>query len=160
MKKILMSIIGMAFMSLSTSAAAVTNAPMAMDVNATAVVSCTTTTSPLAFGNYSGAQVVASGGAGATCNAANHPFTMSFDQGANFNVTRRMADGAGNFMNYEIYTDSTRATVAGDGTYGTIVNTQTGTAGYLSRAVWGAIPAGQLTTPGIYTDVVNVTVTY
>jgi len=162
MKKILMSIISLAFMALSTSAMAAT-ANSTLNVSATGVITCTSTSTPISFGNYDGRGATGLGSAGASCNAAGVPVVISLNGGAHFDVatsTRRLANGT-NFLNYEIYGNVSRSSIFGDGTHGVPFSMTTNTIGHgANHAAYGIILAGQNVAVGAYTDIVDVTVTY
>ena len=86
-------------------------------------------------------------------------YTVAFGAGNNFlSGVRRMAGGSSEFIPYNLYLTSDRATVlAVDGTTASI--TGNGTPQTLN--VYGRIPAGSvLPTAGNYTDTVTLTVTY
>lgn len=78
---------------------------------------------------------------------------------------RKMASGA-NRLNYDLYTNSGRTTIWGDGSGGTGTVTDNITLVLLSYVyrtytVYGRIPGGQNTVPpGSYTDTVTITLTY
>ena len=95
------------------------------------------------------------------------------DAGLNYSGgTRRMTDGAGNFLNYEIWKQPGSAILFGD-TASTGLGTCAGThpAAGLTKSgvplanpyVWvfdGRIPAGQAIPEGAYTDTVLFTIFY
>jgi len=165
MKKILMSIISLAFMALSTSAMAATTAPAPLAVSATGVISCTSTSADIVFGTYDATvDKTASGSAGATCNAGAVALTISIDTGANYDTvgaTRRLINGS-NYLNYEIYQTSAQTTIFGDGTHGSTVSMNSGSTAphAASHTALGVLLAGQSLVAGAYSDTVNVTVTY
>jgi spore coat protein U-like protein len=76
-------------------------------------------------------------------------------------VTRTIANG-GNTLNYNLYRDSARSQVWGDGSGSTFTVTGTGS-GLLTAStltVYGDIAAAQDKPPGTYTSTITVTVTY
>ncbi|PNS09554.1 Csu type fimbrial protein [Solilutibacter silvestris] len=86
-------------------------------------------------------------------------WTAGLNNGINASgTTRRMTDGLGNFVTYELYRDSTRSQ-----RWGNTVNTDTvagtGTGFDQAVTVYGRVPV-QTATPGSYTDTITVTVTY
>ena len=86
-------------------------------------------------------------------------YTVAFGAGNNaVGGVRRMAGGSSEFIPYNLYLTSTRATaLAVDGTTASIIGN--GTPQTLD--VYGRIPAGSvLPTAGNYTDAVTLTVTY
>ncbi len=85
---------------------------------------------------------------------------MGLDNGINASGnTRRMTDGSGNYVNYELYRDSARTQ-----RWGNTVNVDTtagaGTGIDQGVTVYGRVPAPQNATPGNYSDTVTVTVSY
>lgn len=130
-------------------------------VSATVLSICTVTSTPIAFGNYTGALINASGTVLLTCTIGTAA-TIGLDTGANgahaSGTTRAMAV-SGNYLSYEIYQDSGHTTVwtnSGGGAEST-----TGTGVVQTLTAQGQLPANQLTVPvGAYVDTVNVTVTY
>ncbi len=74
-------------------------------------------------------------------------------------TTRKMSDGAGNTVDYQMYSDSGRTSNWGD-TVGTDTVSATGTGSDQTYTVYGRV-APQATPPaGNYTDTVTITVTY
>jgi spore coat protein U-like protein len=92
--------------------------------------------------------------------------SVSLDRGTTAGSSisaRRLADGRGNTLDYQLYTSVTRSTVWGDGTAGsaTVVASGLGLASTMQFVVHGVIPAGQSTAvPGQYTDSITITLTY
>jgi spore coat protein U-like protein len=134
-------------------------------VTATVNASCTISTSALAFGSVdtlSASPVLGTGGLSIACtngSAWTATAGLGGGTGATF-ASRRMTSGAST-LNYQIYTDSARTTLWGDGTASTGTITGTGTGSSQAVTVYGRIPASQTTAPaGSYTDSVQVTVTY
>jgi len=131
-------------------------------VTATVLAFCTVTATPLAFGNYSSAQLDATATLAVSCTTGT-PYTVGLDAGIGTGATvaaREMAGTvSGSTLSYTLYSDSGRTVVWGD-TAGT--NTVAGTGNGLAQALtaYGRIPAGQLSAPGAYTDTVTATVTY
>jgi len=66
--------------------------------------------------------------------------------------------GGGDTLNYNLYRDSARAEVWGDGAGNTYVQTGIGTGGTAHLIVYGSIPAGQNVRAGLYSDAVTVIV--
>ena len=87
------------------------------------------------------------------------PFDIGLDGGANFSGSRRMSDGAGNFVSYSLYQDVGYATAWGDGIgVDTLADTGDGNAnGY---TVFGRVPVQTTPAPGNYIDTVTIEVTY
>ncbi len=83
-------------------------------------------------------------------------YTIAMNDGANAAGTQnRMANG-GQFVNYELYTDSNRTTVWDS----TSTVSGTGTGDPITHTVFGRVPAQTTPAPGTYTDTVTITVSY
>jgi spore coat protein U-like protein len=136
-----------------------------LNVTANVTANCTVSTSPIAFGSVntlSGAPVNASGGVTVTCTNGTL-WTASADQGqgagASF-TARRMSSGS-NTLAYNIFTDSARTIVWGDGSGSSATVSQNGSGAAQSITVFGQVPAGQSSVPaGSYSDTVAVTISY
>lgn len=138
-------------------------------VSATVLKNCTVAATNVAFGNYTptAGAVTANGTVSVKCTK-NSAFTVSLDQGTTSGgaiAQRLMSDGAGDTLQYNLYTASSLATVWGDGT-GTSV-TQGGTGAGMGTAVtltvYGNLPdnaTNQGVPPNTYTDTVTVSVAY
>ena len=117
------------------------------------VPSCTVSTTPLNFGIYWGTNtLVSTASVNVSCNL---PATtkVQMDTGLhslNFK-TRKMASQQ-NTLNYNIYANSARSSVWGDGTAGTF--TLTGS----KLTMYASIPGGQVVPAGTYNDTVVVTI--
>jgi spore coat protein U-like protein len=117
------------------------------------IPSCTVSTTPLNFGIYWGTTTLTSTArVVVTCNL---PATTQVQMDAGLHslnyVTRKMASQQ-NTLNYNIYTNAPHTRVWGDGTAGTW--TMQGS----NITMYGTLPAGQVATPGTYTDTVVVTI--
>lgn len=133
---------------------------------------CTATPTATAFGAYdpnspSAATTTATITVGCQGPVAlTLPFTVGLSAGVSGKVGARTMTSGGSVLNYEIYTSNAYSTVWGDGTSGsstvsglvniTLLNINTTT----TFTAYGLIPAGQLASPGSYTDTVIVTVNY
>ena len=136
-----------------------------LNVDATVTANCTVSTSPIAFGNVnpiSGSNIDSTGGISVTCTNGTTwtaAAGVGSGTGASF-ASRRMANGA-NLLSYNIYTDSGRTTVWGDGTSSTATVGNTGSGSAQSVTIYGRVTSGQISVPpGSYADTVSVTVTY
>ncbi len=85
------------------------------------------------------------------------PFDIGLDQGLNFTTTRRMDDGATNFVEYALYSDA-GYTTAWDDTANLVSDTGDGTANTFT--VYGRVPPQTTPAPGNYQDTVTIEVTY
>lgn len=91
-----------------------------------------------------------------TCDVET-PFEIALGPGAGSYAARTMAGGT-DTMIYNLYVDPQRTVVWGDGTGGS--NTVSAVSARADFTVYARAPARQNLTPGIYADVVSVTVTY
>ncbi|WP_167737579.1 Csu type fimbrial protein [Sphingomonas parva] len=140
-------------------------ASSSLDVSATVTANCTVTTSPIAFGavnTLSSSNVDGTGGVTVTCTNGT-AWAASADAGSGTGATlgnRRMTAGS-NQLSYNLYTDSGRSSVWGDGTGSTATVANTGTGLAQDFTVYGRVAAGQTSVPaGSYSDTVAVTITY
>jgi len=134
-----------------------------LSVSTTVIPTCTVSATPVNFGSTDGQTTVYSNG-GVTVNCVTGTvYNITLDGGLRASANwRQLADGAGNFLNYEL----------GRPTFG-----EWGDSGYANTYLWGTsvggtgtgveqpyVVYGRLYTgsvpPGTYTDVVNVTVNY
>lgn len=92
-------------------------------------------------------------------------YSVQLSPGSSGGYAPRRLNGTGYQLDYNLYTDATRASVWGDGSGGT----STVNDGYLLGAlfpvvrnytVYGRMPAGQNVAPGSYTDTITVTINY
>ena len=142
---------------------------------ADAAVSCTVTPSSVVFGNYDSSSTMpnlSSGNITVSCGSlvlSITPFTVALSSGTSGSMTARAMANGSSQLQYQLYTDSARSIVAGDGTGGssTMSGTITNAAGVAlgsgstTMNVYGQIPAGQImATPGNYVDTVLVTVSF
>ena len=136
--------------------------------------SCSVSTLPLNYGNYSpfaGASTDGAGTVTVTCSplilaALLVSYTISLSQGSSGTYAQRTMGNGPVTLGYNLYTNSLRTTVWGNGTAGTSVvpdsyTLQLLTPRTINYTVYGRIPAGQTNVvAGAYTDTVIVTVTY
>ncbi|WP_260928894.1 spore coat U domain-containing protein [Novosphingobium sp. 9] len=138
-------------------------------VSVCALCSCGVTSTGLAFGNYdAGTTAPRDVNATVTVNCTslaqiNGGAVISLSGGESGNpAARRMVKGA-DTLTYQIYSNTARTTVWGNGTGGTSTVTVSLT-GLLSSSAtataYGRIPARQFVRAGAYTDTVTITVTY
>jgi spore coat protein U-like protein len=129
------------------------------------------TPTDIVFGNYAPTTATATSvleRVTVSCGLLNVDLLPSFTVGLNFGnhasgTQRRMAQGAGDFLNYSITTTSAaNAPIWGDGTGGTQTlsyssNLSLGSINFDGTAV---LPVSQFVKPGAYSDTVTVTVTF
>ncbi|HEV2303422.1 MAG TPA: spore coat U domain-containing protein [Stellaceae bacterium] len=129
---------------------------------------CTVTATGIAFGIYvpfSSTAGTSAGTISVQCMGLNGIYTIALNAGINGGgnfSNRRMSNGV-SYLGYQIYTDAAHTIVWGDGSGGTVTVSATCTPGICSNSytTYGRIPGTQITaTPGSYSDVTTVTVTY
>ncbi len=143
----------------------------ALPLKLEAATLCTTLALPLSFGSYDPFSVVpvdSTGQVSVSCTGGlvsvqvNYTIRLSAGSSGSF-ATRYMVQGA-NHLNYNLYTNSSRSIVWGDGTGGTSTVTDGYLVGLLTVTrdypVYGRLPAQQNVMPGLYTDTIVVTVDY
>lgn len=92
------------------------------------------------------------------------PYTVALNAGANAGgasnfASRTMKSGA-NSLGYQLYLDSGRSSVWGDGTASSSTSAGTGTGSTQTLTIYGRLPSLANVVPGSYTDTVTVTVSY
>ena len=143
--------------------AATATADLAMSASVTN--NCTISTQALAFGSYDPVVANASAnldGAGRLTVACTKGATATIGLGSGSNAsgnTRRLADGAGNYLTYELYQDSGRSSVWNGGA-GTLSLTAAPTRAPRDFSVYGRIAGNQDVPAGSYADTVVATVNF
>jgi spore coat protein U-like protein len=141
-------------------------ASASLTVNATVTKNCTISTAPVAFGNYDSVAANAT-----TPLDALGTITVACTKGAAAKVglnpggnglsgTRRMSQGAAEYLNYELYKDSGRQTVWGDTADTALDITAAPNRNPRNFSVYGRVAAAQDATVGAYTDTVVATVNF
>jgi spore coat protein U-like protein len=166
MRKILTATLAASALAVAGTAGALT-ATTTFGVSATVLKTCSVAANPLGFGNYTP-------GAGAL--AANTTVNVKCTKGTTFTValnggtttggtiTQRLMTNGTDTLQYNLYTTAAFATLFGDGTTGsTMPGAGTGLATAVALTVFGSLPdnaTNQGVSTGVYTDTINVTVTY
>jgi len=125
---------------------------------------CSITASDINFGTAGGLGTTldTTGLLQAACSL-NTPYTIAMDGGttaANIAARKLALGGAGaGIISYQLYRDSARTLVWGNGTTGT-VQAGTGTGTTQSLPVYARIPSQATPAPGTYEDTITVTLTY
>lgn len=135
-------------------------------VNATVVNNCTISTAALAFGTYDpvGANATAnldgSGRVTVACTKGTAP-TIGVSTGSSASgSTRRMSDGAGNFLSYELYKDSGYTAIWGTSGAGLLSPVAATSKAAREFTVYGRIAGSQDVPAGTYADTVVATVNF
>jgi spore coat protein U-like protein len=120
---------------------------------------CTVSTTSVAFGAYdafSNSPADITGTVTVSCDAS-ATYSMAIDTGGSGSFNRKMSSGV-NQLAYNVFTESTRNVVWGDGTGGTSRMSGSGTGG--NHIVYGRVPARQNVRSGNYADSLIVTVEF
>jgi spore coat protein U-like protein len=91
----------------------------------------------------------------------NDAYKITLSPGASTVQTARTMVGTagGATVNYQLYTDSARSLIWGDGTGGTVASTGTGTGNSQTIIIYGKVPAQSPTPrPTTYTDTITATI--
>lgn len=131
-------------------------------ITAAVISNCTITAGSVAFGNYDPVDandttdLDATGTVTVRCTKGTSA-TVGLGNGLNHNGTRRMSDGGGEFLNYELYSDAPGGTVW----------TDAATVAYAAAdrspedlTVYGRVPSAQDAAAGSYSDTVVATITF
>ncbi|MGO9317988.1 MAG: spore coat protein U domain-containing protein [Terracidiphilus sp.] len=155
--------LGLLALGLASTPAFASTANGTLNVTATIATNCTVSTTPVVFGNYTGAVTDASGTVSVSCTTSGQSVTFSLGAGNGTVAQRQMTATGGFTLNYNLYTTTGYGTVWGDGTGSsatqTALTTGTGTASFTA---YGQIPAQSVTAPNgtSFADTVTATVTY
>ena len=125
---------------------------------------CSVSAVPVQFGQYIAldpSPVDAVGSIKVACTAG-EAFTVRLDSGessaGNFHPRKLRSTATGHVLNYNLYRDSARTEVWGDGTGNTFVQSGVGTGGEIVLTAYGRLPGGQNVGAGFYRDSITVTV--
>lgn len=125
---------------------------------------CSVRAIPVSFGDYDTSIASAQDADGViyiTCDP-DVPYKGWLDQGVNsgggFIPRKMLLSGGGYTLSYNLYRDSARTEVWGDGTNNTYVRTGVGTGGEDQLIVYGRLSGSQNVGVGLYSDTVTVTV--
>ena len=149
-----------------TSAAEAATVTSTLSSSATVSATCTVSTTAVAFGTFNsiaGINDDANGTVSVTCtNGVPWTATAGVGAGVGASYTSRKLTSGANLLNYNLYSESTRTTIWGDGvTGGSGTITGTGNGAVQANTIYGRIPLGQSAAViGSYTDSVAVTITY
>jgi spore coat protein U-like protein len=120
----------------------------------------------IAFGTYSVFTATDTPGTGSfgvtNCNPNNTAYTAAASAGSGSYSARTMLLGT-NSLQYNLYADSARTIIWGDGSNGTAIIAGTGSNNGsvgTSSAIYGSIPAQQDVPAGSYSDMITITITF
>jgi spore coat protein U-like protein len=139
-------------------------------VTGAGAVTCTVTSSGIAFGAYSGVSTSNSDSTGSitvrcvTPVAARVTYQLHLGAGGSGAHSGRQLGSGNNRLNYNLYTEPLRRTVWGDGNGGTSRQGFSSTIPpgetVTEFVVYSRIPPGQRPRPGVYTDSLIVSIMY
>jgi len=145
--------------------AAATTATANLGVTATVTNNCTISTAALAFGSYDPVVANAStnldgtGTVSVACTKGTSA-TVGLGLGANASgSTRRMTDGSGNYLTYELYQDAGHVTVWNTGA-GLLSPAAAPSKATRNFTVYGQVASNQDVTAGSYSDTVVASVNF
>jgi len=149
----------------ATCSALAATAVTGLAVTATVLTTCVAAATPVVFGNYALTALDTTGLITVTCSPDVLTYTVALDAGTGTLATtsaRKLSFGL-NTLNYALYLDGNRTLH-----WGNTQNTDTAAAGAATTTVgtvktftvYGRLHANQTTAAGVYSDTVQVTVTY
>jgi len=122
----------------------------------------------LTFGSYAdlanivnGRSVGSGGGSsfGVKCSQGT-AYSVALDSGQNASGNQRRMQHNGEFVNYDLYQDTSRSQAWGNGSNGGTTLAGVGTGNNSELVVYGRVPAQTTPSPGTYLDTVQVTVAW
>ena len=129
-----------------------------------AEAACTITTTAVSFGSYNvfaGSADDATGQITYRCTGPRPPIvTIHLDKGGSPSFSPRQMRRGSETLNYNLYLDSTRSTIWGDGTGGTQTYSRANPPNgrNIALSLFGRIPAGQDVSAGTYSATVTATI--
>ncbi len=137
-------------------------------VQATVISSCQVSGTSLNFGNSidplaAATPLDATSTLSVVCTNTT-PYTVALNAGVNAgggsNFGSRTMKSGTRTLGYQLYLDTGRSTVWGDGTASSSTSAGTGTGSTQTLTLYGRLPSLANVVPGAYTDTVTVTVSY
>jgi len=160
MRKLLKIAIGVAGAAGLAAAASAGSVQANLAVGSSIVATCTVSTNAVAFGPYSGAEILATGNVSATCvNGTDYDIGLDAGQSTGATVTTRKMKSGANLLPYQLFSDSGRTTNWGN-TVGTDTVHGTGTGTSQNLTVYAKLPAGTVPAAGTYSDTVKATISF
>jgi spore coat protein U-like protein len=157
--------VALVFAAFSAPASAAT-ATANLGVTATVTNNCTISTAALAFGSYDPVVANAStdlNGSGTVSVACTKGTSATVGLGLGSNAsgsTRRMTDGGGNYLTYELYQDAGHVTIWGNSGAGLLSPAAAPSKATRNFTVYGQVASNQDVTAGSYSDTVVATVNF
>src|SRR5688500_18843972 len=137
-----------------------------LGISATVTNNCTISTLPLAFGSYdpvganAGSNLDGTGTVTVACTKG-APARIGLGLGSNASgATRRMSDGGGNFLTYELYQDAGRVTMWGNAGADLLSPGAAPSKAARNFTVYGRVPFNQDVPAASYNDTVVATVNF
>lgn len=153
-------------MRLNTILAMLTVATAIVLIAARGEAACTISTTAVNFGTYNVFATSADDATGQItyrCTSPRPPLvTIQLDKGGAPSFNPRQMSRGSEKLNYNLYRDSTRSTIWGDGTGGTQAYSRTSPPlnSNINLPVYGRIPAGQDVSAGAYSNTVTATISF
>jgi spore coat protein U-like protein len=127
--------------------------------------SCTISTLSVNFGNYNvfnGTALDSTGRVTYRCNSTAANITVSLTKGASSTYNPRLMSKGAEVLGYNLYRNSARTTIWGDGTSGTAVYTRADPPNNsnVNVTIYGRIPAGQDVSAGTFSDTVVAVINF
>ncbi|WP_293780090.1 spore coat U domain-containing protein [uncultured Oxalicibacterium sp.] len=137
-------------------------------VTATVISSCTVSGTTLNFGNsidpFSATTPLDSTSTLTVACTNTTPYTVALNAGTHAggatNFSARAIQNGSSTLGYQLYSDSNRSTVWGNGSNSSGQVSGTGSGSNQSLTIYGRLPSLTGAVPGSYTDTVTVTITY
>jgi spore coat protein U-like protein len=138
-----------------------------LPVTATVQSACSASTGPLAFATYTAGNGPVTGSATVTVKCSSGlAFKVALGPGATpgGSISQRLLSNGFQSLQYNLYTNSDLSSIWGDGTTGVTLSGVASAGGLAtSLTVFAEVPdnaMNRLAVPGIYSDLVTVTITY
>jgi spore coat protein U-like protein len=148
-------------LALSHRPAAAATATSTFTVSATVQATCSIAAGNLAFGTYTGVLINNTATLSVSCTNTT-PYNIGLNAGTSTGATvttRKMTGTGANTVAYGLYRDAGHATNWGN-TVGTDTLPGTGNGAVQAVTIYGQMAAGQLVTPGAYSDTITATINY
>ena len=152
-------LVASAFLVIGSPQAVAQTDTATMPVTATVESGCSLTGGSLDFGTYTSGQSTNRDVTGridyANCNGT---LTFELDGGGSGNVNARAMSSDGSSLSYQLYQNSGRTDLFGTGADALSALLFEPQSGFVN--VYGRIPAGQAIAAGVYSDTINITLSF